>query len=100
MYTTPDDAPLKMKWSDAMFYAAGLNAHQHKDWRVPTSGELNVLFNNQAAIGGFNVSGSAPATYYRASTELINGLAWNQCFSKGLAGWGGKSGLLSLRCVR
>ena len=53
MYTTPTDAPLRMQWRKAMDYAAGLDTHGHKDWRVPSAGELKVLFNNRAAIGGF-----------------------------------------------
>lgn len=42
MYTTPSDAPLTMRWKEAMDYAARLDAHGHKDWRVPTKGELKV----------------------------------------------------------
>src|SRR4051812_3140058 len=52
MYTTPEDAPLTMKWKVAMEYAAKLDAHGHQDWHVPTKSELNVLFQNRAAIGG------------------------------------------------
>ena len=56
MYATPADASLTMTFNEAQEYAAKLDAHGHKDWRVPTKAELNVLFNNRAAIGGFNVS--------------------------------------------
>jgi hypothetical protein len=57
MYATPADAPLTMAFTDAKEYAAKLDAHGHKDWHVPTKAALNVLFNNRAAIGGFDVSG-------------------------------------------
>ena len=66
MYATPADAPLTRMFNKARTfnkaqkYAAKLNAHGHKDWRVPTKAELNVLFNNRAAIGGFNSTGSPP----------------------------------------
>src|SRR5262249_41064456 len=45
MYTPPVNAPRRMKWQEASDYAKGLNAHGHNDWRLPTRGELNVLFN-------------------------------------------------------
>jgi hypothetical protein len=61
MYTTPADAPLTMTFNDASDYAKKLDAHGHQDWRVPNQDELDVLFNNRAAIGGFDVSGSDPA---------------------------------------
>jgi hypothetical protein len=57
MYATPADAPLTMAFTDAKEYAAKLDAHGHKDWHVPTKAALNVLFNNRAAIGGFDISG-------------------------------------------
>jgi hypothetical protein len=37
---------------------------------VPNKGELNVLFNNRAAIGGFDESGDDPAGWYGSSTYL------------------------------
>jgi hypothetical protein len=69
MYASPVDAPLTMTFNEAAGYAKKLNQEQylcHNDWRVPTRAELNVLFNNRAAIGGFNVSGSYPAGCYWA----------------------------------
>src|ERR1022692_3528523 len=55
MYATPADAPLTYTFNQAQKYAANLDAHCHQDWRVPTKGELNVLYNNRAAIGGFDI---------------------------------------------
>jgi hypothetical protein len=46
MYTTPKDSGLCAEWRKAMDHAAGLDAHGHKDWRVPTTAELKVLFAN------------------------------------------------------
>lgn len=98
MYTTPADATLTMKWRDAMEYATKLDAHGHKDWRVRTKNELNVQFNNRAAIGGFNESGSVYGGWYWSSDSIIN--AWNQRFSDGYRGWDEQSNYSSLRCVR
>src|SRR5689334_12641709 len=47
MYATPADAPLRMTWEEAMKYAARLDAHGHRDWRVPTKAELNLLWENR-----------------------------------------------------
>src|ERR1039458_3358697 len=46
MYATPADASLTMTFNEAQEYAAKLDAHGYKDWRVPTKAELNELFNN------------------------------------------------------
>jgi hypothetical protein len=100
MYTTPEDAPGTMKWKDAMKYAAKLDAHGHKDWRVPSKAELNVPFNNRAAIGGFDVTGSLPGGCYWSSTEYGSKSAWDQRFSHGTPYWTSKLTDSSLRCVR
>jgi Protein of unknown function (DUF1566) len=102
MYTTPADAPLTMKWKAAMQYAEKLDAHDHRDWRVPTKGELNVLWENRdegALKGTFNVSGSNPAGWYWSSTE-DDSLAWGQRFSDGFQLWYYEYDVSTLRCVR
>jgi hypothetical protein len=99
MYAMPEDALLSYTFNEAQEYAKGLNAYGHKDWRVPTKAELNVLFNNRAAIGGFNVTGSNPAGWYwSASEDKWN--AWIQRFSDGYQNLNAKDGHLSIRCVR
>jgi hypothetical protein len=47
MFTTPADAPATSTFNQAQEYAAELDAHGHRDWRVPTKGELAVLFSNR-----------------------------------------------------
>jgi hypothetical protein len=100
MYTTPADAPLTMKWKQAMEYAARLDAHGHQDWRVPAKDELNVLFKNRAAIGGFDVTGSIPAGWYWSWSEDGTFTAWAQRFRYGHQEWDFKFDAQSLRCVR
>src|SRR5262245_45208642 len=56
VYTTSADAPGKYSFDHAQAYCRGLEANGHKDWRVPNPAELSVLFNNRAAIGGFEQS--------------------------------------------
>jgi hypothetical protein len=123
MYTTPEDAPLRMTWEAAMDYAAKLEAHgrhigwriptkqeideffkngtdERGRWRVPTKGELNVLFNNRAAIGGFDKTGAWPEGWYWSSSQFNDDNALNQRFSTGTHGINDKYNGSSLRCVR
>ena len=100
MYATPADASLTMKFNEAQEYAAKLDAHGHKDWRVPTKAELNVLFNNRAAIGGFDISGSLPTGWYWSSSQFNRWDAWGQNFVNATKDNYPKYHLLSVRLVR
>jgi Protein of unknown function (DUF1566) len=100
MYAAPSDASLTMEFNQAKEYAAKLGAHSHKDWRVPTKNELKVLFNNRAAIGGFDISGSDPAGWYWSSSQYSGWYAWGQRFSDGCQDDKDKDGRSSVRCVR
>ena len=83
MFTTAADAPATCTFDEAQEYAAKLDAHGHRDWRVPTQSEINVLFQNRDAIGGFDISGSFPAGWYWSSSLDFNYTAWGQRFSDG-----------------
>jgi hypothetical protein len=100
MYATPADTSLTMTFNDAQKYAAQLDAHGHKDWHLPSKAELNVLFNNRAAIGGFDISGSIPAGWYWSASPLGEWDAWCQRLSDGAQDGGNKNGHLSVRPVR
>ena len=103
MYTTAEDALRTFTFSGAKRFVEGFNlgsAHGHHDWRVPTKGELNVLFQNRAAIGGFDISGSDPAGWYWSSSQGYFDIAWAQRFSDGGQYRFIKDGASSLRCVR
>jgi phage baseplate assembly protein gpV len=100
MYATSADASLTMTFNEAQEYAAKLDAHGHKDWRVPTKAELNVLFNNRAAIGGFNVTGSHPVGWYWSASPDDKWDAWCQRLSDGAQFNRDKLFHLSVRPVR
>ena len=70
------------------------------EWYLPSQAELNVLYTNRAAIGGFNLSGSFPAGRYWSSSENGSIGARSQRFSDGNQNANGKSYGLSVRCVR
>jgi hypothetical protein len=99
MYATAKDAPLTYTFNQARKHAEKLDAHGHQDWRVPTKGELNVLFQHRAGIGGFNETGSYPAGWYWSSSQY-NYDAWAQRFSDGDQDYHDEGYVSSLRCVR
>jgi hypothetical protein len=99
MYATPADAPLTMTFNEAQEYAAKLYAHGHKDWRVPTKAELNVLFNSRAKIGGFDLTGSDRAGWY-CSIAPRSGRRWSKLFKDGYQNYDSENHPTSLRCVR
>ena len=100
MYARPADATLTMTFNDAQKYAAKLDAHGHRDWRVPTKAELNVLFNNHAAIGGFDLSGQPRAGRYWSASPITTLDAWCQRLSDGAQYDNFKGNHLSVRPVR
>jgi hypothetical protein len=67
IYSTPSDAPLTMTFEQATEYCANLDAHGHSDWRLPTPGELDEMYNNRAAIGGFYTTPSEDKGWYWSS---------------------------------
>jgi hypothetical protein len=71
-----------------------LTQNGHSDWYLPALAEINVLYVNRAAIGGFT------ASFYWTSTEQGGGSGWAEDFSNGLQNTGTKSNLFPIRCVR
>ena len=71
-----------------------LNRHGHSDWYLPARNELNVLYTNRAAIGGFTTE------WYWSSTEVSSLHAWPQRFSDGTQFNGNKTLNFDVRCVR
>jgi len=100
MYASPADASLAMRFNEAQKYAAQFDAYGHKDWHVPMKAELNVLFNNRAAIGGFDISGSNPAGWYWSASPNNKWNAWGQRFSDGYQNNNNKDNHSAVRCVR
>lgn len=79
-------------------YAAGLarayNGGGYNDWYLPSKDELNKLYLNRVAIGGFAVD------YYWSSSESLASYAWLQNFTNGLQLDTNKSSTLYVRAVR
>ena len=105
MFATPDDAPLSGigqagTYAEAQEYAKNLDAHGHKDWRVPTKRELSVLFNNRAKIGNFVPGGEYPSGWYWSSTEGDRSFMHVKQFNGGPMDLNVKDCQSRLRCVR
>ena len=68
--------------------------NDYNDWYLPSKDELNKLFINKSAIGGF--FGDA----YYSSTEKLNDKAWGQNFVTSFGGYDLKSYQAYVRAVR
>lgn len=79
---------------EAAEYCDGLSAHDHTDWYLPASDELDLLYDNRVAIGGFSTS-----LYWSSSEHSSNG-ARAQRFSDGHQNGYGKHNPRLVRCVR
>jgi len=67
------------------------------DWYLPAQDELNVLYTNHIAIGGFDISGA----WYWSSSENFSTDAWVQRFSDGYQLFNGtKTVARPVRCAR
>ena len=96
LYAMPTDAGQMLSWKKAGEFAAGLDMHGHKDWRVPTQNELEILYRLRHRIPGFSMTG-----WYWSSSLSSHGLAWVQRFSDGHQfSHANAFEMLFLRCVR
>lgn len=78
IFTTPKDEPRTYTFNDAAEHVRQLNVTKHLghgDWRVPTPDEQRtMLFNNRAAIGGFDESGSTRSGWYLSAIPTSFGV--------------------------
>jgi uncharacterized protein (TIGR02145 family) len=79
-------------------YAAGLarayTGGGYTDWYLPSKDELNKLYENRTAIGGF------ADYYYWSSSEYDNSKAWIQSFVSGDQDFFNKSSTFYVRAIR
>jgi hypothetical protein len=73
---------------------ADLVAFGYDDWYLPAKDELNAIYQDKEAIGGFSYA------YYWSSTEYSNTDAWGQDFNNGSQVTYGKYPTSRVRCVR
>jgi len=80
----------EMNWEDAMAACEAMG----DGWHLPTKDELNVLYQNKDAIGGF------ASSYYWSSAEDVNNDAGGRNFLNGAQYTGNKSNTCSVRAIR
>jgi len=80
--------------SYAAYLCYDLTLGGYSDWYLPSQDELNVLYQNREAIGGFT------GNSYWSSTELGQGYAYRQDFSAGTQGYSLKTSMLYVRAIR
>ncbi len=75
---------------------ANLTIGTYSDWFLPSKDELNEMYLNMAAIGGFAFN------YYWSSTEFDANLAWRQVFAPGTGyqNYGNRNSSYNVRAVR
>jgi hypothetical protein len=66
----------------------------YSDWYLPSKDELNKLYLNRTAIGGF------AAVYYWSSSEYNNNYAWGQSFVNGYQFYDYENATFYVRAVR
>jgi len=92
------DAIVAVQGAPAASYAAGwtraYDGGGYTDWYLPSKDELNELFLNQDAIGGFGPN------YYWSSSEFDAGTAWTQAFDLSSQYAYAKNGPSYVRAVR
>lgn len=71
-----------------------LSLNGYSDWYLPNKDELNQLYINRVAVGGFG-------TYnYWSSSEANSALAWNQLFMNGNQVYSNKDDKIYVRAIR
>jgi hypothetical protein len=85
--------------TEAAQFCESMNYAGYTDWYLPAKAELNLVYQNKAAIaatGGGFVSG-----FYWSSTEFDSTFAWYFCFSYGyLYNFSFNTSAYYVRCVR
>ena len=75
-------------------YSVTVGGVTYGDWYLPSKYELNLLYLQKIAVGGF------ASAYYWSSTEDGNDYAWRQDFDSGAQNIGGKNFTSRVRAVR
>jgi hypothetical protein len=71
-----------------------LTLNGYSDWYLPSKDELNKLYLNKVAVGGF------ASAYYWSSSDNSNASAWQQYFANGLQSYDFKPITYRVRAIR
>jgi hypothetical protein len=94
-------------WSESVNYCKNLSSGGYSDWFAPSLAQLNILFQNRFAIGGFQTTDSPMwpsgiSKSYYGTDGTNNGWSGVQRFDTGEQSFGnyGFMNSISMRCVR
>ena len=80
--------------SGAAYYCYSLMDGGYSDWYLPSKDELNQMYINRAALGGFGAAG------YWSSSEVAAGDGWEQAFPAGISFTNSKATSGRVRAIR
>ena len=101
MYAASADEGVMLDFNAAAERAVEASQKTGEAYRLPTERELNVLFNNHAAIGGFNNTDNFAMWYWSSETNFDLGqCSVVQNFATGKRGYTSLKEEISLRLVR
>lgn len=87
------DSSSNHSWEAAIIHCSSISENGYRDWYLPDSDELDMMYMNREIIGGFS------AKYYWSSTEISEKDAWAQNFDEHAPVFR-KTGKYRVRCVR
>jgi hypothetical protein len=106
MFTTPANAEKSMPWDEAKSYCDKLVASEHSDWRLPTLGELETMYDSrrEGALAG-TLGPASSLTLHWSATEHEGATpgAWvvfGSDQNAGMKAWTPKYSGRPVRCVR
>jgi hypothetical protein len=88
---------LRADWDEAVTFVRNYRGGGYSDWRLPTRGELDIVYRNLRAG---NIGDLGNDLHWSSSEYLNNVHAWSQRFSDGSQDYRGKSYTLSVRAIR
>lgn len=99
IYAAAASATPLLTFNEAAEYTRSLTVHGRGGWRMPSQGELAMLFENRAKIGGFDPTDTIEGNWYRSSTRHEKLGSWGLLVTA--KGWANvPDGVpLALRCV-
>ena len=77
LVAAPSDFSLELNWEEAKAQCDNLEIGGYMGWFLPNKNQLNRLYLQKSAVGGF------VGSVYWSSTEVDAGYAWSQNFGGG-----------------
>jgi len=89
-----NDISAGTSWDNAFSLCAASTVGGYSDWRLPTRGELQALYNNRTTIGGFST------TWYWTGESYNNSYLYALDFGSGTIDYQSSSSSYRVRAVR